>query len=627
MNTRIHNPKLANLQISAGVFENNIIEGQRQVEDLNDFNNIYQELKDLINSYKSLYLETKEEMVKEEYDSFLAQEIDFLNLMKEIMKILDSYHDVVGFVEGREIKQEIEKASIIINYRNIERKIAILKRMGSMPDSYQEQYKNLINQYQDLRNEVIEAESYILEKSRTGYNTMEISDGTEKKKSLYALDYDFYNTLHLVTDKINYIKLIISNIEKVKGKKSFVTYCGVTKEISTKYASKYREYMCLLNNLYKEYELAEREMIKEENSKSNTDLCANQYASVIIALYKLSLEALPVIEDKEQVITVKNINGENLTILKTRQEKFNELIGKYEDLKKMTPYLNENSGLMLVQNIAEYKKLMPKRENIFNTICFWQNKTEKNELTDKKIKELKSQLYNLHMANQFVLITNMKAVFKISGLPEQVSVFYTNIVQNVDGFIASRKYTGEEKYQVLTDIVSKIEDFNDKKGRINVALPLLIEENFDYLSRIILRVKQAFGYLSERNRKQIGIVTSRKSSDLLKMKKSITNKSGYIAASLGMTVFVGITSFVSSYEVNKNVNLESKKVVKTEDKVENIIEKIYKRVEESRESNKVLIYDYNGMTFELDPNSKGFKEKKQALEEHGAVLLNGGKSL
>ncbi len=624
MNLRVHNPEVAGNQIATHEFETRFISGERQVGDLNDFNTLYQELKKLIQDYKKLYLEAREETTRKEYDTFLAQEIDFLNLMNEIMSNLENYHDVVGFVEGREIKKEMDHARTIILYRNIERQIAILRRMkGNMPESYVEEYKSLTKQYKKLRKEVIEAEAYIIEKSSTEYNTMEVTTSSDRKKNYYTIDQEFYNKLPLITDKCKYIELIINNIEKVKGKKSFVTYCGVTKEISTKHVWRYRQYISLLTNLYKKYESEEKELIKQENERSNTDVCASQYASIIIALFKLGFEALPLINHPDRVMTVTSIDGKELTILKSRLEKFEELTSKYEDLKKMTPFLDETSPFMTVQSVEKYQKIPERKREIFSKIRFFEQQKE-NEKIVKEINRLKKELYEWHMAEKFVIFTNMKAIFKTSGLPEQMSVFYTNIMSNVSGFSVSSKYTDEEKLQVLTDILLKLEEYEKRKeeNKINLSLPLIVETSSNFLKKMMVNVKQILSALPGKNKQHVKIIKIRKEKNKNRLLESIKNQAGYMAASIGMTVFAGLSSFVSSYEINKSIGpkKESVPTIKEEPtEMDDVIEKIYQRVEETKESEGIVTYDYNGILLELDASAPDFKDKKMALERNGAV--------
>ena len=544
--------------------------------------------------------------------------------MNEIMSNLENYHDVVGFVEGREIKKEMDHARTIILYRNIERQIAILRRMkGNMPESYVEEYKSLTKQYKKLRKEVIEAEAYIIEKSSTEYNTMEVTTSSDRKKNYYTIDQEFYNKLPLITDKCKYIELIINNIEKVKGKKSFVTYCGVTKEISTKHVWRYRQYISLLTNLYKKYESEEKELIKQENERSNTDVCASQYASIIIALFKLGFEALPLINHPDRVMTVTSIDGKELTILKSRLEKFEELTSKYEDLKKMTPFLDETSPFMTVQSVEKYQKIPERKREIFSKIRFFEQQKE-NEKIVKEINRLKKELYEWHMAEKFVIFTNMKAIFKTSGLPEQMSVFYTNIMSNVSGFSVSSKYTDEEKLQVLTDILLKLEEYEKRKeeNKINLSLPLIVETSSNFLKKMMVNVKQILSALPGKNKQHVKIIKIRKEKNKNRLLESIKDQAGYMAASIGMTVFAGLSSFVSSYEINKSIGpkKESVPTIKEEPtEMDDVIEKIYQRVEETKESEGIVTYDYNGILLELDASAPDFKDKKMALERNGAV--------
>ena len=627
MNNRVHNPKVAGIQIASDEFEASLINGERQIVDLNDFNALYQELKGLIQEYKTLYLETREEGVRKEYDTFLAQEIDFLNLMNEIMASLEAYHDVVGFVEGREIKKEMDQAKIIIMYRNIERQIAMLRRMRSaIPDSYKEQYVSLTHQYKDLRSKVIAAEAYIIEKSSTEYNTMEVKNDTDKKKEFFTIDYNFFNSLNNLTDKINYIELIMNNIEGVKGAKTFVNYCGVTKEISTKHMGRYRQDISIITNLYKALDRSIKKLIQNENSKSNTDVCANQYASILIALYKLGCEAVPLLNHPDRVIEVTSINQKPLTILKTRQEKFQELVSKYEDLKKMTPFLDESSDLFFIQDVEKYKEAKTRKIEIFNKIAFLETKKKKNAALQQEIDELTHQLYDLYMGEKFVTLTIMKIIFKTSGLPEQMSAFYANVMGNIDGFIASEKYTDEEKRQVLSDALEKIENFIESKENrpIEFPLPLITFEDSKILKKMMVDVKQVLSALSEKSKKYLRIGRIKPSKNLNEMIFKVRDKSGYIAASLGMTVFVGLTSFVSSYEINKKIAEEPKRVpVKEENpksEMDDYVDKIVSRVENSRKQTGIYTYNYNGIKIELDSSSPDFNDKKMALEANGAVL-------
>lgn len=55
--------------------------------------------------------------------------------------------------------------------------------------------------------------------------------------------------------------------------------------------------------------------------------------------------------------------------------------------------------------------------------------------------------------------------------------------------------------------------------------------------------------------------------------------------------------------------------------MDEVIEKIYQRVEETKESGGIVTYDYNGILLELDSNAPDFKDKKMALERNGAIEI------
>ena len=228
------------------------------------------------------------------------------------------------------------------------------------------------------------------------------------------------------------------------------------------------------------------------------------------------------------------------------------------------------------------------------------------------------------MAEKFVIFTNMKAIFKTSGLPEQMSVFYTNIMSNVSGFSVSSKYTDEEKLQVLTDILLKLEEYEKRKeeNKINLSLPLIVETSSNFLKKMMVNVKQILSALPGKNKQHVKIIKIRKEKNKNRLLESIKNQAGYMAASIGMTVFAGLSSFVSSYEINKSIGpkKESVPTIKEEPtEMDDVIEKIYQRVEETKESEGIVTYDYNGILLELDASAPDFKDKKMALERNGAV--------
>lgn len=547
MNEYLHNPKVANLQILANTFENNVIKGTKCAHDLNEFNSLYQELKDIIKQYKALFLETKESKYRMDYESYLAQEIDFLNLMKELMACLDGYHDVIGFVDGNEVQTEWDNAKQIILYRNIERQIAILHQNYDVDDvTYKGQYQALIQKYEAMRDKVIKAEAYIVLKATTKYNTMEVTTSLDKKQNFYTLDNSFYDQLTSLPDKISYIQLILDNIEQAKGKKTFLTYAGNCKEIATKHVWRYSEYIGLLNNLKKQYYLEEKELIQEDSK--DLLLRAYQYASIVVAIYKLRKEALL----SERVTNVTSIDGNEITILKTRLEKFQEIALKYQELKQVTPYLDEKSKFMYSKDIAEYEKNDEKRFDTYKKIQLIKVSGKDKKNASGALKILEKNLNDFLDGKRFVILSNMKALFKASNLPENISSFYTNIIANLDDFMFALNYSLEEKKGILEDILSKINQFirnQNKEENIILSLPLLEDKNSSFLYEQIGNINEALGLIPKEIDNVITIKDFGKSFDKDKLRNNVKDKAASIAAELGMAVFVGTESLIKESEI------------------------------------------------------------------------------
>lgn len=622
MNEEIHNPRIANLQVSADDYEKAIIRGDKFAHDLNEFNVFYQELKDLLEEYKTLYLETKGERSRQMYDKYLSNEIDFLNLMNEIMMSLEASHDVVGFVEGREIQKEWEQARVIITYRNIERKLSILTHLNKAADAtHKKQYQNLMQQHEFLRPKVIEAAAAINEKSMAEYNTMEVTTLDDRKKNFYSIDFPFYNTLSNTIDKIKYISLILDNIVEAKGKKTFVACCGVQREIATKHVWRYRQYMGMLKNLEMKSFLEEKKNVQNDKNNENYLTNANQYASLMIALYKLGLEAIPALENAERVTTVASFDGKPLTILKSRVEKFNELIGKYQELKDLVPNTSFASALSFLENSTQYQQIENQKEEILQKKQFLDNQNKKDELINKVQRDLGKELCDLYYVKKFVDYVMLKFLFKSSGVTEEKSISYATIMNNLDYFMYAVDYTEEAKKKILNDILLIVDAFPNKvivrgQGKVFLPLPVLEEENSKFLQDLKSKVLQAQASFIREGESVIRYkeykVLDKKPSVLEKLKR----KSSEIAASLGMTVFVGTTSFLPS--INKK-SLKDKFVQKPSS---TNVDNSFIKEEISRETQKTMLeYNYNGVPIYLDPNSIDFEAKKIALEANGAILI------
>ncbi len=316
--------------------EQSVIDGKIVVSELNDFINLHQEVNDVIDEYQSLYNETNEKEAQEKLESYLYEELDYLNLIKNLLDILAQYHQEKEITDSQTIHDEWKDVHLVIVSNNIKRslnRIKLLKEQFPNEKKYEDLEQELQNKYSEIASDALNSCQKIINKSEL------IDEEEQENTAELKIDRQKLNQMEL-DDAIVYVEQIMHNIEQVKGKKYRVIVNGEHKQIFKKYKNRYMEYNVLLSQLKAKKEEEEEAIIDEIDNDLIDTIDHNSLEAVRTEINQLFANVF----DNSEITTVMYF-GEVVSICTSDLERFNELYQEEQKLRIQSLYENYSNAL------------------------------------------------------------------------------------------------------------------------------------------------------------------------------------------------------------------------------------------------------------------------------------------
>lgn len=388
-------------------------------------------------------------------------------------------------------------------------------------------------------------------------------DFQEENRKDIIIDEEYLKTLSLV-EQMEYIKLVMQNIINSKGKKRRVKYNGEIVSIPEKYYGKWIKCQTKMKECMREYE---KEIVNPLLEEQNEEKYKEKYASLYSEFQQVNDRLLSLTENAKsymntnQVVAVASLNKEPLYVLKTSLNRFNTYFVEYKRLQKELIRFSERNNLK-VPTIENIEKVEVAEKEIYSQIYLLKNERMKQEdlkedtsVINTKIKELRSQLYQMNKGKRFAIFANLKVLFKGTLLAEDISTFYASVVENPDKLLKSKKYTDKEKESILKDILDKIsrplanakdqEDKmkNTKKEQTTKIKNILVEQ--------VSKVRKGINFLPKIPKKSFKIGNIRDA----KNKKTLAT--AVVGVASACAVVASVMSFSNATDTKEVVNTKN----------------------------------------------------------------------
>ena len=629
MSPEIYNPQVANLQVTIHDIEEKIIKGQYFIKDLNEFNEFQKKIEEIGANYSKYYQSLKSDNDRKELRTYLAQGLDFLQVMQKIINILDNYYDVVGCVDSNIIQKDWADVCVIMAFRYVDNQlrnaITLGEKTGNETNFYEEQKNVLKGQRDILEVKVIDAVGRVLAKSQKEYNSMEVNSVyASDRLSDFRLDERFYNTLSL-TAKMNYLELVMGNILRAQG---VVTVNVEGKNIAERYVEDYRQYLLRYNNLKRLLQL-NLQQVGKSSGKLNLEL-VSLYANLCISKQEIRKQILELQEEAktsistDSVMAVTALDGKNMYILKAQGEKFLALQNKYDGVKQALEAFGYEHEIKVIREEDEYKRIIKKEEEIYNRYQFLDSQKEKSTKVTEELEKIRLDILNCEVSLDFAMAVNFYASLKTAGVNESLVGPYTEIILQIESFKQTKKYTTEEKRKAFRDILMAIQSFS--KREIQCVTPVIIfgesrlreakDKKYDYpdfMKERILEVKEAYSSLVLEQDLVKGIRSSKSALNKDNIYLNVQRVAKDIAIHLGFMVFK--KDEISFVPLNNNNNMSNSM------NNQGIVAEVKPNVIKQEMGSSSYVYQFNGRYLTIDSMDPECDAKRAALETNGATLV------
>lgn len=449
---------------------------------------------------------------------------------------------------------------------------------------------------------------------------------TEEKISL---NKEYLDKISLPA-KIKYMNVMIEKIENLPGKKMIITHKGEKIKIAKKYLGWWIECQKKLKQYTEQFELeiegkeaislvTEIEKEEQEREKQAKEKYADLYMDYKYAqneILRLSIEAKKYLNTKE-VIAVASLNGEPIYVKKENLEHFNRNFMNYKKIQLELQKMATRNHIEVIEEQNLINDLSDVEENLYEQIHFLQNQGQSAEVLEK-IESLKSKLYNLNKGKKFALYANLKVMFKTFAFTNDMSTYLSNISEDPEKLVNSKEYTLEEKRDILTNILEKIEEFSskahekskDKKEKIS---------NFGVLKKPFEKVKKSLNLLPKNLNNVFKIKNTRDS----KSKKIMAFKVAATAvAAAGMVCLTSDSvSIMNKQNTKAEVVYEESSTVETATETEDL--EIINAKEDTnlndlkelfKEEPKNDLIEENNLVYRKIEIPKSFQEQQKEVE-------------
>ncbi len=460
MNEEVRNKKTSEFKEKVGQQEHNIIDGKIVIKNLNEFIVLHEEINKIIDEYNEMTNENSDSRYKKELDSYLKEELDYLDLIGQLMSTLTHCHDVVGLVDSYIISKEWEDVCTLITFNNLKKSLERYRQLREKypnEKKYETMEQDFRAKYENILKKASLAESAMLLRAEMEENTRE--NGTSKQKDI-TLDKEQLEKMPLF-EAIVYVENIMKNIRNLRGQKERINYYGRTIKIVKLYSKRFLEYDAILKNLYLKLEEEEDRVHKFEQELS-AKLCVDQNLDTEIkeignAIETLTQKFYSIEYKNEQVISINYFGGPCVILLKDK-EKFQKLYARERELR-MKQLLNS----FMVEH--EFEKL---------------NSDEKKQTILKEIKVIKNcQISgNVELSNLNIIAFIVKYC-ELETREEYKSIDAITKILKDQGFTKKEAITLSDQafdYMKLPKIrkeaTEEVKEEHENEGRVDPLLNL-----------------------------------------------------------------------------------------------------------------------------------------------------------
>lgn len=566
MNENIHNEKVASFQVKVKEHENDVIEGKKVAHDINEFIELHTELNGVIKEYEDLYKDTQDEKYKIELDAYLKEELDYLDLISELMDNLEKYHDTIGVVDTNEIQQEWEDVRTMVIKNNLSRSLKRMEKLAKNDEKYASLYEEYKTKHDKLLDKAINAEYRFIKKFTLEQNTTELESDKVDKTPAVLLNEEVYEKMNL-SEKINYLEIIMQNIEKTSGKKRTGVVNGKRIDVTKKYYARYVKYSSMLNNLYEEKKIEEENIINnvdyEDLGAKIEDQISSEINSIDIEKYwearnqmSENKRAISVMEirsesaKEEECIHVESIDGKSIKILKTDLETFENIEKNNNQTFEIieTIMVNNNDqglnkeeleALFSNENSEENDKSI--KDKMVEKIKFLRKNGEPSESLSSKIKGFLGEYCTFKKTRRFIEIASLARMFEKRGYSKEESLELAKRFIEPYKTLKNNKISDENKKNLFGKASDAIKSYFDNS---NDSLEENVEEvNQSKLQEILKAAKslpkKASQYISK-------VKETKKPKNKLKLREDVKKRVRRVAVTLGFTAMLTAAAYSSS---------------------------------------------------------------------------------
>lgn len=608
MNERIYNEQVASFKEKVKTHEEAIIEGKKIARDLNEFIELHEELNDIIDEYKVLSQKSDNSKYKQELESYLKEELDYLELIETLMDDLDKYHDVIGLVDSNMIASEWDDVKVIVTIANLERtlkRVSILINTYPEEQKYKESYDRINNKYEKLTKRAIEAQHNMLERTEMNLNSVEAETKDDESLLINEVAYEEMD----LSGKIKYLETIMDNILHTKGKKHTIVVDGERKNISKKYVNRYMKYNAMLSNLYMEYaeevdfiaNLGER--IESQTNQALEAQYVEKYWSVRAEMQDIQDKVNALVEDAKFAADIAIVhvtfNGKSIRILKTDLKQFEALEQKSEQVHDQFEAIMSEYGI-LTEEYQEEKTDDEIKEEIIEKIRFLKQSGVESEALDETIKDLISKYCKVEKRKRFTSILGLTRLFKKQGFSKEEADRLARICYNPEGFQKSKGVSDQEKNTIFNNIFRSLSS--------SILNPEIIEEEYihsnkksfkekmnigvDHVKKYAAKALKAIKSMPKKNGNFVSKIKNvKKSKNKEKLKSDMKKRIPQVALVLGMAGIIVYGASKADFKTvnvgnnsNNKPNIESESSpIMADEKIEQIIADAENSINESLE--------------------------------------------
>lgn len=494
MNERVYNEDISSFKNKVNAHEQAIIDGSKVARELNEFIELHKELEGILDDYINLTVNDSNYM--ERLESYLKEELDYLNLISSLMDDLDKHHDSLGTIDAYTISKEWEDVKYLVTISNLERSMIRLQYLKqNYPESFnQDLYNEMERKYYEIGLRALDAQENMMnimeenealendiEEEFTAGETPQDDSKDEEKNPLVIPENDLLINESLleqmeVDEQIKYFEKVVQNIENVRGKSKLVYVNGEKKKIAKKYAARYSGYVARLNNLYNKDIIDEQNMINQISNILNNqadlektefilenEAAVEKYCAIreeMDEIYKqeaqfiLRASGRPLTEIVEQ----KMLDGKPGFILMEDVLAYDELVGRATALQTEFDEIMFKYGITPNNNITKGEPLDPKerKKEILNQIYFLMYNGERSENLDKEIKALMDEYRSLETHKKLNKLYKLRKFFRLEGFKPEDCKYLAQISLDPEDLQNNKSISDEKKNNILTTILNKL---------------------------------------------------------------------------------------------------------------------------------------------------------------------------